>query len=69
MKEMQKDFKDMSTNIHLFKVSLDRQEQYSKINCLLIHRLSKTRNENTDQNVIETLKEKMGVEIKEVDLE
>ena len=68
MKEMQKDFKDMSTNIHLFKVSLDRQEQNSKINCLLIHRLSKNRNEKTDQNVIETLKEKMGVEIKEVDL-
>ena len=59
----------MSTNIHLFKVSLDRQEQYSKINCLLIYGLSKNRNEKTDQNVIETLKEKMGVEIKEVDLE
>ena len=59
----------MSTNIHLFKVSLDRQEQYSKINCLLIHGLSKNRNENTDQNVIETLKEKKGMEIKEVDLE
>ena len=36
---------------------------------MLIHGLSKNRNENTDQNVIETLKEKKGMEIKEVDLE
>ena len=61
--------KDMSATIQSFKVSLDRQEQYSRRNYLLIHGLPENRNENTDQIVIEILKEKMGEEINEVDLD
>ena len=45
---MQKEIKDMSRTIQSFKVSLDRQEQYSSRNCLLVHGLSQNRNENTD---------------------
>ena len=48
---------------------LDRQEQYSKRNCMLINGLSEIRNENTHQIVIEALKEKMGEKIKEVELD
>ena len=59
----------MSATIQSFKVSLDRQEQYSRRNYLLIHGLPENRNENTDQIVIEILKEKMGEEINEVDLD
>ena len=48
MREMQKEIKEMSATIHSFKVSLDRQEQYSRRNCLLIHGLPENRNQNTD---------------------
>ena len=48
MKEMQKEIREMSATIQSFKVSLDRQEQYSRRNCLLIHGLSENRNQNTD---------------------
>ena len=37
--ELQKNVNDMSTTIESLKGCLDRQEQYSKRNCLLIHGL------------------------------
>ena len=36
---LQKETKDMSSTIQSFRVSLDRQEQYSRRNCLLIYGL------------------------------
>ena len=60
MKEMQKEIKDMPVTIQSFKVSLDRQDQYYGRNCWLIYGLPENRNENIEQVVIETLKEKMG---------
>ena len=69
MKEMQKEIKDMSVTIQSFKVSLDRQEQHYRRNCWLIYGLPENRNENIDQFVIETLKEKIGEKIKTVDFD
>ena len=69
LKEMLKEIKDMSITIHLFKVSLERQEQYSKRNCLLIHGLPESRSEITDQIVIETLNEMMWKKINVEDLD
>ena len=60
MKEMQKEIKDMPVTIQSFKVSLDRQDQNYGRNCWLIYGLPENRNENIEQVVIETLKEKMG---------
>ena len=59
----------MSVPIQSFKVSLDRQEQYYGRNCWLIYGLPENTNENIDQFVIETLKEKIGEKIKKVDLD
>ena len=53
----------MSATIESLKGCLDRQEQYSRRNCLLIHGLPESKNENTDELVIDTIKEKMGEEI------
>ena len=64
MKEMRKEIKNRSATIRSFKVSLDKQEQYSRRNCLLIYRLPENRNENTNQVIVEAFKEKMGEEIK-----
>ena len=50
----------MSATIESLKGCLDRQEQYSRRNCWLIHSLPESRNKNTDQLVIGAIKEKMG---------
>ena len=60
--ELQKNVNDMSATIESLKGCLDRQEQYSRRNCLLIHGLPESKNENTDELVIDTIKEKMGEE-------
>ena len=60
--ELQKNI-NMSATIESLKGCLDRQEQYSRRNCLLIHGLPESKNENTDELVIDTIKEKMGEEI------
>ena len=61
--ELQKNVNDMSPTIESLKGCLDRQEQYSKRNCLLIHCLSELKNGNTDELVIDRIKGKMGEEI------
>ena len=54
----------MSASIESLKESLDRQEQYLRKNCLLTHGLPESRNENTDELLIDTIKEKMREEVK-----
>ena len=61
--ELQKNVNDISATIESLKGCLDRQEQYPRRNCLLIHGLPESKNENTDELVIDTIKEKMGEEI------
>ena len=64
---MKKNVNDMSVTIESLKGSLDRQEQYSRRNCLLIHGLPESKKESADELVIDTIKEKMGEEIDEID--
>ena len=55
--ELQKNVDDMSATIESLRGCLDRQEQYSRRNCLLIHGLPESKNKNTDELVIDTVKE------------
>ena len=55
--ELQKNVDDMSATIESLRGCLDRQEQYSRRNCLLIHGLPESKNENADELVIDTVKE------------
>ena len=59
--ELQKNVNDKTATTESLKGSLDRQEQYSRRNCLLIHSLLESRNKNTDEMVIETIKEKINL--------
>ena len=59
----------MSAAIESLKGSLDKQEQYSKRNCLLIHVLQESRNEYMDELVIDTIKEKMREKIKKDEID
>ena len=59
----------MSATIESLKGYLDRQEQYSRRNCLLTHGLPESKNENTDELVIDTIKEKMGEELEKDEID
>ena len=61
--ELQKNVNDMSATIESLKGSLDRQEKYSSRNWFLIYGLPESRNENTDDLVIDRIKEKFGEEM------
>ena len=41
---------------------VDRQEQYSRRNCILIHSVKKNQNEDTDKVVVNKIKSKMDLE-------
>ena len=47
----------------------DRQEQYSGRNCLLIHGLPESKNENTDLIAMEAIETKMNIKITENDID
>ena len=48
---------------------VDRKEQYSRRNCLLVHGTAETNDENTDNLVLKTINEKLDVEITENEID
>ena len=50
-------------------VEMDRQEQYSRRNCLLIHGLPESKNENTDLLAMEVIETKMDIKITDNDID
>ena len=60
-----------SLNVRIDKADrvLDRQEQYSRRNCLLIHGIDEENQENTDEVVISVLKKEMDEEITHLDID
>ena len=48
---------------------VDRQEQYSPCNCLLIHGIVEETTENTDEKIINTLQQSMDETIKPEDID
>ena len=53
----------MAQRIDKLENLVDRQEQYSRRNCLLVHEIAETNKENTDGLVRKTLNEKLGINI------
>ena len=58
-------------NVRLDKIdrALDRQEKYSRRNCLLIHDIDEEKLENTDAVVINILNKEMDEDIKHQDID
>ena len=48
---------------------MDRQEQYSRQNCFLIHGITEENQENADVIALETSKEKMDIKLTQKDLD
>ena len=56
----------MAQRIDKLKHLVDRQEQYLRRNCLLVHGIAETNDENIRDLVLKTINEKLDVEIKEL---
>ena len=66
---MKSDIVDMNKNIEKLERIVDRQEQYSHHNCLLLLCITEGERENIDDLVLETLNEKMHVDLTPSDLD
>ena len=66
---MKSDMISMNKKIEKLERIIDRQVQYSRHNCLLLHGILEGQRENTDDLVLETLNEKMHVDLTFSDLD
>ena len=61
--------KKMAQRIDKLAHFVDRQEQYSRCNCLLVHGTAETNDENTGDLVLKTINEKLDAEITENEID
>ena len=66
---MKSDMVNMNEKIEKLERIVDRQEQYSRRNCLLLHGITEGERENTDDLVLETLNEKLHINLTPSDLD
>ena len=60
---------EMSNKIENLEKVIDDQEQYSRRNCLLIHGISETDGENTDELVLNTVQNNMEITLSPGDID
>ena len=60
---------NMNEKIKKLERIVDRQEQYSRRNCLLLHGVAEGERKNTDDLVLETLYDKLHVDLTLSDLD
>ena len=66
---MKSDMVNMNEKIEKLERTVDRQEQHSRRTCLLLHGIAEIERENTDDLVLETLNERMHVDLMPSDLD
>ena len=59
----------MNERIEELENKIDRQEQYSRRNCILIHGIAENKEENTDQQAIDFINENLDIKIDETDID
>ena len=67
--KLQIQFKEFADKVSNFSVQVDKQEQYSRRNCLLIHALEEVQNEDTDTLSINIINELLGLDIQPSDID
>ena len=60
---MKSDMVNKNEKIKKLERIVDRQKQYLRRNCFLLHDIAETEHENIDDSVLETLNEKFHVEL------
>lgn len=58
--ELEHNVKELSETVNVLNKQIDKQEQYSRRNCLLIHNVGEQENEDTDQLAIDTINQNMN---------
>ena len=66
---LQSELRSASMKAEDFEKKMDRQEQYSRKNCILIHGLKEEKNESTDDRVLELFREELNEDTLLVDLD
>ena len=61
--DLQGKVSEMSNEIELLKNSLDRQQQYSRRNCILIHEIPEEKGEDTDEQALK-IEKNLGKQLK-----
>ena len=61
--------KELKKKIEDLEIEQDRQEQYSKRNCLLLHGIEENKKENTDSLVTENIKKYTDMELSDFDID
>ena len=69
LKTCQKKTSEMAQRTDKLENLVDRQEQYSRCNCLLVHGIAETNNENMDDLALKTINEKLDVDITENEID
>ena len=66
---MKSDMVNLNEKIEKLERIVDRQEQYSRRDCLLLHGIAERERENIDELILETLNEKMRIDLTSSDLD
>ena len=66
---LQSELKSASMKVEDLEKKIKRKEQYSRRNCILIHRLKEEKNESTDDRVLKLFREEMNEDALLVDLD
>ena len=66
---LQSELKSASRKVKDLEKKTDRQEQYSRRNCIFIHGLKEEQNESTDDRVLKLFREELNEDILLVDLD
>ena len=69
IEELRGEVSSLNENLNGFTEQVDRQEQYSRRNCLLIHGITEGHQGNTDDLAIEIFREKLDIELTQRDLD
>ena len=69
IEELKKENANLKEHLKDVEQNVDRQKQYSRRNCLLIHRIKEGRNENTDGIVVKFIQDNLQEEINFEDLD
>ena len=67
--QLEKTIENLAEKQKSLSSEIDDLEQYSRRNCLVLHSVNKSNDENTNEIIIKTFSEELGVEIKEDDLD
>ena len=66
---LQNELKNANIKVEDLEKKMERQEQYSRRNCILIHGLKEEKNESTDDRVLKLFREELNEDVLLVDLD